>query len=758
MATDHFIALNDSQAKTSLLVAEKSISDDDAAATSSLNAGGRRKPTLVGRLGYYTIATTLGGTIVIVAALAFICFLHTGNGDNSTWRNIMTTGWTARSITLTSLAIRVVVTAQAAGATSMLAALALSRFEVPLIRSAAMSMMRFENTGPHKLALIYTSKVLRGKNIALGLTALCLTGTTFLLQFASTVLLSDLKLGTITAADQTTLIPYGIRNYYDGNNETDPLENSAHYWSTKPAVYPAFAQYTEPMPKVEDGVYDTGMSIRAFLPIYPESNRDRLKIYQGYGNLVDTRVVCMRPVIEDLKFTPPPGAVMFPSIVSSAGYSYSTNFAYPTVTPNPSYSEPDLYPEVTGEGGPIVTGSLTTNLTARRFFGGHDFGSVAFNCSSAIQGVDNTSLATTDEWPVVLCMLDIIGGIVSDMDNLDASNIGVGYLVINTTGSYDDWSNVYDSHIGALDTASIGTDGEWMVHSVIGTDLTISFSVCFSAFSAQNAVIEATSLSNRTEPVLGWEPLTSQYDTSSVRQHLGATDPNEMSTTDDRSILRLVPLANWTLPTTPGMAPTWETLPVDLANQQWFDLFNYTMVMCSQCHPARSMGDIDIVGQGAFADQAQAAVFNDILKESRHPALAIQAQFTTLFGMAYYDHTFQFDASANATTTSFTDVLVPMQWTGFYAVATVLVVHVCLVVGVGVWFSARVKESLLGNAWTVVAQLQSEETRPWLEEGDMVSDRDLLRKMEEQKGPGGGKGMVGVKRTDGKFRLAAKGD
>ncbi|MCJ1380587.1 hypothetical protein MMC17_003695 [Xylographa soralifera] len=680
----------------------------------------------------------------------------------------MSAGWAARSITLASLAIRVVVTGQAAGATSMLAALALSRFEVPLSYSAAISMMRFETTGPHKLALIYMSKLLRGKNINLGLTALCLTGTTLLLQFASTVLLSDLKLGTITAADQTTSMPYGIRNNYNGNNETEPLENSAHYWSTKPAVYPALAEYTEPTPKVEDGVYDTGMSIRALLPIYPETNRDRLKNYQGYGNLVDTRVVCMRPVIADLKLSPPPGAAMPSSIFirseldpisSSAEYSYSTSFVNPTVTLNPIYSDvplPDLYSEIAGDGGPIVSGSLTTNLTARRYFGQTDSGSMAFNCSSAIQGVDNTSHVTTDEWPVVLCMLPMSSGIVSDMDNLDVLNSGVGYLVINTTGSYDYWSNVYISQSGVLDTAFVGTDGEWMVYNVIGTDLTMSFSVCFSAFSAQNAVIEVTSSSNRTEPVLGWEPLTSEYDTLSVRQHLGATNPTQTSTTDDRSVLQLTPLANWTVPTTPGMAPTWETFPVDLANEQWYDQNNYTMVLCGHCRPSKAMGGIDIVGQGDFADPAQAAVFNDILKATRHPALAIQAQFTTLFGMAYYDHTFQFDVSTNATTTSFTDILVPMQWTGLYAVATVLVVHLCLVLAVGVWFRARVKESLLGNAWMAVAQLQSEEARSWLEEGNMVSDRELVRKTK--KGPGGGNGLVGLKRMDGKVKLAAKGD
>lgn len=56
----------------------------------------------------------------------------------------------------------------------MLAALALSRFEVPLARSAAILIMQFENTRPHNVARIYTLRLLRGKNIALSLAALCL--------------------------------------------------------------------------------------------------------------------------------------------------------------------------------------------------------------------------------------------------------------------------------------------------------------------------------------------------------------------------------------------------------------------------------------------------------------------------------------------------------------------------------------------------------------------------------------------------------
>ena len=89
------------------------------------------------------------------------------------------------------------------------------------------------------------------------------------------------------------------------------------------------------------------------------------------------------------------------------------------------------------------------------------------------------------------------------MDGYDKLITGDRYLVINTTGSYEDWSNVYSGGFGALDLAPAENDGEWLAQNLIGTDLTISFSVYFSAFTAQNAIIEATTPHNRTEPVLG---------------------------------------------------------------------------------------------------------------------------------------------------------------------------------------------------------------------------------------------------------------
>lgn len=89
----------------------------------------------------------------------------------------------------------------------------------------------------------------------------------------------------------------------------------------------------------------------------------------------------MRPVIEDLELTPPPRAgVPLPTPVRSRSVPTSvtdldpTNITNTIDTTDPTYDDtPGLdigsdLPDLPGEGGPSVTGSLTTNLTARRFF------------------------------------------------------------------------------------------------------------------------------------------------------------------------------------------------------------------------------------------------------------------------------------------------------------------------------------------------------------------------------------------------------
>ena len=56
----------------------------------------------------------------------------------------------------------------------------------------------------------------------------------------------------------------------------------------------------------------------------------------------------------------------------------------------------------------------------------------------------------------------------------------------------------------------------------------------------------------------------------------------------------------------------------------------------------------------------------------------------------------------------------------------------------------------------MVAQLQSQEARAWLDTADTITDGHLVREIEQATGKR--KGMVGLKRVDGRVRLAGEGD
>lgn len=77
--------------------------------------------------------------------------------------------------------------------------------------------------------------------------------------------------------------------------QPSPLIGSAfNYWLKKPSSSEIFAEYSQPGKPGED-FDDTGPTIRAFLPVALQSEREALRSFRGMARVVDTRVVCVRP-------------------------------------------------------------------------------------------------------------------------------------------------------------------------------------------------------------------------------------------------------------------------------------------------------------------------------------------------------------------------------------------------------------------------------------------------------------------------------
>ena len=250
------------------------------------------QPNFIRRIGKWGFVALSGGFLLLSGALAFLIFLWSSGSDNYIWRKIILSGWAPRSITLASLAIRWAVGAQASFCASMLAALALHRFQVLLPDAAEVSTIRSLHVGPHSLLLPLFQALRKGKRDALWLLVTMSSLVAIVSQFTSTILLSDVQRVLITSDPYTEVLSYAINSSRDDNIDTWAINYA--YWKTKPAFYPTFAEFVGEAYQAS-GVYDTGVSLRGLIPIKDQNVRSALTNYSGFATVIDARVICVRP-------------------------------------------------------------------------------------------------------------------------------------------------------------------------------------------------------------------------------------------------------------------------------------------------------------------------------------------------------------------------------------------------------------------------------------------------------------------------------
>jgi hypothetical protein len=71
------------------------------------------------------------------------------------------------------------------------------------------------------------------------------------------------------------------------------------YTTHMPSIYPAFAEYEEPLTKGQQ-VDETVVTMRAILPISTPSIRENMSNFTGRGMLLSSQVICMTPMIKDI--------------------------------------------------------------------------------------------------------------------------------------------------------------------------------------------------------------------------------------------------------------------------------------------------------------------------------------------------------------------------------------------------------------------------------------------------------------------------
>jgi hypothetical protein len=90
------------------------------------------------------------------------------------------------------------------------------------------------------------------------------------------------------------------------------------------------------------------------------------------------------------------------------------------------------------------------------------------------------------------------------------------------------------------------------------------------------------------------------------------------------------------------------------------------------------------------------------------------------------------DKSVNATQSFFELVSFPQSYLGILVVVWTMTIHMLLVGAIAVLFVSRTRSTLLGQAWSNIAQLYSPELQTVLRESRLASDVEVRKLLEAQ--------------------------
>ncbi|ERF70768.1 hypothetical protein EPUS_05120 [Endocarpon pusillum Z07020] len=255
-----------------------------------------RRPQFKWSSGLRIISTMIIGFIILFAVIAYLSFIWFGKGTGSYWSRIALSNWVSTSVVMSAVIIRTVVTYHMMLNTSVLALIAM-RTGVALNKIPRISSMRYSNSGPLELLYLF----FRSAKYCLSPCVFSLTlisgVLTILLQFSSTLLISDLATDDVKTpanSSRTAVMPLIHPEILSENFYTDGLISSE-------TTYPVFAEFSQREERSNDSrVDDTGPMIRALLPVSTETHRSRILSFEGNASIYDARWICSQPKVTNI--------------------------------------------------------------------------------------------------------------------------------------------------------------------------------------------------------------------------------------------------------------------------------------------------------------------------------------------------------------------------------------------------------------------------------------------------------------------------
>ncbi|KAJ8125191.1 hypothetical protein O1611_g8449 [Lasiodiplodia mahajangana] len=262
-------------------------------------------------LGRTGLAVILGGSLLILSNIAFLSLLWFGYGDEPEaagapwiWRQIALHDWMTRTVTISSLVLRSIVSLQGATCTSMTAALVLEKRAARKSDVAYLSMARSVSDGPRKVIQLFLSSRSWSVVTYAEFWLICLLGLTMLaLQFSSTFLLSDFHDFVIVSGIEAR--PIGI---FAVTDMQQGLSSSGYEVYDGSPIFSTFGEERSDCNVTPDalGFSDTGIQRRGYLPIEGGENRTSIRSYRGPTFVVNSRVICVPPQIRGRLLTKDP--------------------------------------------------------------------------------------------------------------------------------------------------------------------------------------------------------------------------------------------------------------------------------------------------------------------------------------------------------------------------------------------------------------------------------------------------------------------
>lgn len=303
-------ALNPSEPESAMQPPPQS---NEHAESSSHDSTPPKRKFALQRMSTQTVLILSATLLLILIVFAFLAFLWTAPHGNKFWHLIVATGWANSAVTASALLLRTAVDLQAGFAVAMLAAVFLEA-DVCLLLTDAAQVSKLRSGKATSLDIVlptwnafWYANVRHMKCYIQSIAVLLLLTTTVLLQFTSTILVSDLSLGTLPG------MPFSTARKFDFDyqwTESDLSKNNRYHtraasvWQQNPPGFPSFAEFSEAI-DVPEHVDDTGRKLRALLPFRDAQSREMVSKYSGKAFVLDARVSCQPPRLEDLRLGMP---------------------------------------------------------------------------------------------------------------------------------------------------------------------------------------------------------------------------------------------------------------------------------------------------------------------------------------------------------------------------------------------------------------------------------------------------------------------